>query len=132
AGQRYYKRCIEAVGQLADATEEARGFASRVSGDLRIGLIPTVTRSALAPTVKQFVARYPDVRIHIIEGYSASLTDMVHDGQLDFAVVPASEGRVGLKSRLMGRAREMLASNVKRGLKPFEPVRLKDLGPLKI
>ena len=51
AGQRYYKRCIEAVGQLANANEEVRGFAARVSGDLRIGLIPTVTRAALAPTL---------------------------------------------------------------------------------
>src|ERR1700740_1092250 len=44
--QRYYKRCIEAVGQLANAAEEVRGFATRVSGDLRIGLIPTLTRAA--------------------------------------------------------------------------------------
>ena len=56
AGQRYYKRCIEAVGQLANASEEVRGFASRVSGDLRIGLIPTLTRAALAPALEQFVA----------------------------------------------------------------------------
>ena len=132
AGQRYYKRCIDAVGQLADASEEVRGFASRVSGDLRIGLIPTLTRAALAPALEQFVARYPDVRLHIVEGYSGSLTDMVADGEVDFAVVPTFEGRVGLKSRLLVRDREMLVSNAKRGLKPFEPVRLKDCGPLKI
>src|SRR5579872_694780 len=41
AGQRYYKRCLDAVGQLDRAGEEARGFSGRVSGDLRIGLIPT-------------------------------------------------------------------------------------------
>ena len=51
AGQRYYKRCIEVVGQLADAGEEVRSLASRVSGDLRIGLIPTLTRATLAPTL---------------------------------------------------------------------------------
>jgi LysR family tcuABC transcriptional regulator len=132
AGQRYYKRCIEAVGQIASANEEVRGFASRVSGDLRIGLIPTVTRAALAPSLEQFVARYPDVRLHIVEGYSGWLTDMVHNGELDFAVVPASEGRVGLKSRLIVRDREMLVSATGRGFKPFEPVRLKDCGPLKL
>jgi LysR family tcuABC transcriptional regulator len=132
AGQRYYKRCIDAVGQIADANEEARGFASRVSGDLRIGLIPTVTRAALAPALERFVARYPDVRLHIIEGYSGWLTDMVQDGELDFAVVPTAEGRVGLKSRLIVRDREMLVSNAKSGLKPLEPVRLKDCGPLKM
>ncbi len=132
AGQRYYKRCIEAVGRLADANEEVRGFASRVSGDLRIGLIPTVTRAALAPTLEQFVSHYPDVRLHIVEGYSGSLTDMVLDDEIDFAVVPTFEGRVGLKSRLLVRDREMLVSNPQRGLRPFEPVRLKECGPLKI
>jgi LysR family transcriptional regulator, nitrogen assimilation regulatory protein len=132
AGQRYYKRCIEAVGQLAKANAEVRGFASRVTGDLRIGLIPTLTRAALAPTLEHFVSRYPDVRLHIIEGYSGTLTAMVQNGDLDFAAVPAAEGRVGLKSRLIARDREMLVSNVKRGLKPFAPVRLKDCGPLKI
>ena len=132
AGHRYYKRCVEAVSHLASANEEARGFAKRVSGDLRIGLIPTLTRAALAPALDRFVTRYPDVRIHIVEGYSGLLTDMVRNGDLDFAVVPASEGRVGLKSRLIVRDREMLVSNAKVGFKPFEPVRLKDCGPLKI
>src|SRR6187455_300640 len=132
AGQRYYKRCIEAVGQLANAKEEVRGFASRVSGDLRIGLIPTLTRAALAPTLQQFVARYPDVRLHIVEGYSGSLTEMVLNDEIDFAVVPASEGRVGLKSRLLVRDREMLLSGGKHGLAPLAPVRLADCAPLKI
>jgi LysR family nitrogen assimilation transcriptional regulator len=132
AGQRYYKRCIEAVGQLADASEEVRGFASRVSGDLRIGMIPTLTRAALAPALDQFTSEHPDVRIYIVEGYSGWLTDQVLSGELDFAVVPTFEGRVGLKSRLLVRDREMLVSNVSSGLKPWQPIRLKDLGPLKI
>jgi LysR family tcuABC transcriptional regulator len=132
AGQRYYKHCIEAVGQLAKANAEVRAFAARVTGDLRIGLIPTLTRAALAPTLEHFVSRYPDVRLHIVEGYSGTLTAMVQNGELDFAAVPAAEGRVGLKTRLIARDREMLVSNVRRGLKPFAPVRLKDCGPLKI
>jgi LysR family transcriptional regulator, nitrogen assimilation regulatory protein len=132
AGQRYYKHCIEAVGQIAKANAEVRAFAARVSGDLRIGLIPTLTRAALAPALEKFVARYPDVRLHIIEGYSGTLTDMVQNGELDFAAVPAAEGRVGLKTRLIARDREMLVSNSSRGLTPFAPVRLKECGPLKI
>ena len=132
AGQRYYKHCIEAVGQIARANAEVQAFASRVSGDLRIGLIPTLTRAALAPALEKFVAQYPDVRLHIVEGYSGALTEMVQNGELDFAAVPTTEGRVGLKTRLIARDREMLVSNVMRGLKPFAPVRLKDCGPLKI
>ena len=70
AGQRYYKRCIDAVGRIESAHEEVREFASAVAGDLRIGLMPTMTRAALAPTLEQFTPRYPDVRLHIVEGYS--------------------------------------------------------------
>ena len=132
AGRRYYERCVEAVGQLENAREEARGVAEAVSGDLRIGLIPTLTRAALAPTLERFNPRYPDVRLHIVEGYSGLLTDMVLADELDFAVVPTREGRVGLKSRLLVRDREMLVSSPKRGFKPLEPVRLKDCGPLKV
>ena len=91
-----------------------------------------MTRAALAPTLKQFTPRYPDVRLHIVEGYSGLLTDMVLADDLDFAVVPTFEGRVGLKSRLIVRDREMLVSSPKRGFTPLAPVRLKDCGPLKI
>jgi LysR family transcriptional regulator, nitrogen assimilation regulatory protein len=132
AGWRYYKRCIDAVSQIASANDEVRAFAARVSGDLRVGLIPTLTRAVLAPALDTFVRRYPDVRMHVVEGYSATLTEMVQNGEIDFAIVPATEGRVGLKTRLIARDREMLVSNVSHGLKPFEPVRLKDLGPLKL
>src|SRR5262245_46419629 len=132
AGLRYYKSCIEAVGRLEHANEEARSLAGLLGGNLRIGLMPTFTRAVLAPTLQDFVPRHPDVRLHLLEGYSALLTDMVLADDLDFAVVPAFEGRTGLKSRLLVRDREMLVSSPRRGMTPLAPVRMKDLGPLKI
>jgi DNA-binding transcriptional LysR family regulator len=132
AGLRFYRRCVEAVGQLQTAHEEARARANYVMGDLRIGLMPTFTRAVLAPTLEDFVPLYPDVRLHIVEGYSGLLTEMVLADELDFAVVPAFEGRVGLKSRLLVRDREILISGAKRGLAPLTPIRLADCAPLKI
>ncbi len=132
AGLRYYRRCVEAVGMLEKANEEARALAGAVTGDLRIGLMPTFTRAMLAPTLEHFVPRYPDVRLHIFEGYSGLLTEMVRSDDLDFAIVPAFEGQVGLKSRLIVRDREMLISGRKRGLKGLAPVRLAEIAPLKI
>jgi LysR family transcriptional regulator, nitrogen assimilation regulatory protein len=132
AGLRYYKSCVEAVGRLENANEEARGLSGLVAGDLRIGLMPTFTRAVLAPTLEDFVPRHPDVRLHVFEGYSGVLTDMVLADELDFALVPAFEGRTGLKSRLLVRDREMLLSGRTRGLAPLAPVRLADCAPLKI
>jgi len=132
AGLRYYKRCVAAVGQLETAGEEARELASHVTGDLRIGLMPTFTRAVLPPTLNDFVPRHPDVRLHIVEGYSGVLTEMVMADELDFAVVPAFEGQVGLTSRLLVLDREMLVSGPRRRLDPLAPVRLRDCRPFKV
>lgn len=132
AGLRYYKRCVEAVGTLAHAAEEARSLAGQVAGELRIGLMPTFTRAVLAPVLEDFVPRCPEVRLHIVEGYSGSLTEQVLDDELDFAVVPAFEGTIGLKSRLLVRDREMLISGPRGGFTPLAPVRLSECKPLKI
>jgi LysR family tcuABC transcriptional regulator len=132
AGLRYYKRCVEAVGALDQAADEARSLGRQVTGDLRIGLMPTFTRAVLAPVLDDFVPRCPEVRLHIVEGYSGLLTEMVLDDELDFAVVPAFEGMIGLKSRLLVRDREMLISGPKRSLTALAPVRLDELKPLKI
>jgi LysR family nitrogen assimilation transcriptional regulator len=131
AGLRYYKRCVEAVGTLEHAAEEARSLAGEVTGELRIGLMPTFTRAVLAPVLDDFVPRCPEVRLHIVEGYSGMLTEMVLDDKLDFAVVPAYQGTVGLRSRLLVRDREMLISGPRRGLVPLAPIRLADCAPLK-
>jgi DNA-binding transcriptional LysR family regulator len=82
--------------------------------------------------LEDFVPRCPEVRLHIVEGYSGLLTEMVLDDELDFAVVPAFEGTIGLKSRLLVRDREMLISGPKRGLPELKAVRLADIEPLKI
>jgi len=132
AGLRYYKNCIEALGRLEHASEEARSLAGQISGDLRVGLMPTFTRAVLAPTLEDFVPRHPNVRLHVLEGYSAFLTDMVLADELDFAIVPAFEGRTGLKSRPLVRDREMLLSGRQRGLTPLAEVQLADCAPLKI
>ncbi|MGB8575891.1 MAG: LysR family transcriptional regulator [Pseudolabrys sp.] len=132
AGMRYYKRCVEAVGTLEHAAEEARSRAGEVSGELRIGLMPTFTRAVLAPVLDDFVPRCPEVRLHIVEGYSALLTEMVLDDVLDFAVVPAFEGTIGLKSRMLVRDREMMISGPRAGFTPLAPLRLAECRPLKI
>lgn len=132
AGLRYYRRCVDAVGMLENAGEDMHALAGLVTGDLRVGLMPTFTRAALAPTLEHFVPAYPDVRLHVIEGYSGMLTEKVLADELDFAIVPAFEGRIGLKSRLLLRDREVLISGPKSKFTPLEHMRLADCPPLKI
>jgi DNA-binding transcriptional LysR family regulator len=129
AGDAYYGRCVELL-RLAHSADTAVGrFGAGLTGEIFIGLMPTMTRSALAPALSRFIEAHPNVAVRIVEAYSAVLTQQVRSGELDFAVVPALASTPGLSSRHFLRTIEVLVSRRASRLKHLEPVRLKDLGP---
>lgn len=130
AGKLYYRECVEVLKKLEAAQQSVA--VHHVRGAIRVGLMPTFTRSVLAPALDSFLASAPGSEISITEAYSGVLTEMILKGELDFAIVPAFEGTTGIAHRLLARDREMLVS-AKRGKKTnLNPVRLSELGPLKV
>ena len=130
AGRLYYGQCVDVLRRL-DAAQQ-RVAANRVLGSIRIGLMPTFTRSVLSPALAQFLEQSPESEIHIVEAYSGVLTDMVVKGELDFAVVPSFEGAPGISHQLLARDRETLVSARQGKIRNIRPIRLRDRGPLKV
>jgi len=130
AGRLYYGQCVDVLRRL-DAAQQ-RVAANRVLGSIRVGLMPTFTRSVLSPALAQFLEQSPESEIHIVEAYSGVLTDMVVKGELDFAVVPLFEGAPGISHQLLARDRETLVSARQGKIRNIRPIRLRDRGPLKI
>jgi DNA-binding transcriptional LysR family regulator len=130
AGRKYYAECVEVLKRL-DAARQGVSV-NDVGGVIRIGLMPTFTRSILTPALERFLDSAPGADISVIEAYSGVLTDMTLRGELDFAVVPAFEGAVGISHRLIARDREVLVCARRKAANLFAPVRLADLGPLKV
>ncbi|MEN3290702.1 MAG: hypothetical protein V7634_5002 [Bradyrhizobium sp.] len=130
AGRLYYAQCIDVLRRL-DTAQQAVA-ANRTLGAIRVGLMPTFTRAVLAPTLSRFLEQSPGSEVKIVEAYSGVLTDMVLGGELDFAVVPSFEGATGLSHHLLARDREMLVSARRGRGRALRPVRLAELGPLKI
>lgn len=132
AGRRYYSHAIAILRHLEEAAGEAREAQAGVVGVLKAGLMPAFTRAVLAPALDRFLTTYPEVQVQVIEGYSGALAEMVRAETLDFALVPAGEGGVGLTVSHLARDREMLVSGPSIDLPHGTPVRLADLGPLKV
>jgi LysR family nitrogen assimilation transcriptional regulator len=132
AGDAYYQRCIEVLRAHEEADRAVRTYAKGLDGEIVIGLMPTMTRCALAPVLAKFIDTHPNLVVRVVEGYSAVLTQRVQAGELDFAIVPAFSGGSGLKSRLFLRTPELLVSSARSGLKQLKPIRLSDLGPMKL
>jgi DNA-binding transcriptional LysR family regulator len=132
AGDLFYRRCLDVLRSHEAAWRGVRSYASGFDGPIDVGLMPTMTRCAAAPVLARFLDLHPNVNVRIVEGYSAGLTQMVRRGELDFAIVPAFSGLPGLKSRLFLRTPELLISSARSSLRTGAPVRLRDLGPLKL
>jgi LysR family transcriptional regulator, nitrogen assimilation regulatory protein len=108
AGQLVY-RDGQAILKALMATEAAVSeMQSEVAGLVRVGLIPSLTRSVLIPALDAFKAEFDRVELSMLEEYSGSLMRRVLDGELDFAVVPSGDIPSGLTARFVARDREMI------------------------
>src|SRR5262245_44419563 len=111
AGDSLYQRSIEMLRLHEQAKRAVQGYGQGAEGQLVIGLMPTMTRCALAPVLDSFLRTNPNVRVKVVEGYSGTLTQQIRAGELDFAIVPAFAGAPGLTSRLFLRTPEVLVAN---------------------
>ena len=132
AADAFYRRCVDLLRRHQEATAEAMGFAGAQAGELSVGLMPTMTRSVLAPALLTFLERFPNMAVRVVEAYSNVLVQRVQSAELDFAIVPAFEGATGLKSIQFLSTPEVLVSGSRSSLKHMAPIRLAELRPLKI
>ncbi len=132
AGNRYYTKVLDVLRGAEDAIIDARSRKNTLSGTVRAGIMPVLARAALAPALERMARQHPDVSIEIVEGYSGSLTDSVKAEELDFAVVPAFGGAMGLNVSHLARDREMLVGGALSGVVHGKPVRLSEIAPLKL
>lgn len=86
---------LQAQLALRHADEAARAAQqSRLSGSVSVGLAPTTASVLGLPLMQALRDRYPDVRLHLVEGLSGHLAAMLNARQLDLAVLfDADAGR---------------------------------------
>lgn len=132
AGKRLYAHAVDILQSVSAARRDVETLSGRVSGQIKVGLMPTFTRAVLGPTLKAFAQDYPEVSVRIIEAYSASLLQEVARGELDFAVVPAGQLDAGLNARHLASDMELFVAGHQTGLPHLEPVALTNLKGLKL
>lgn len=130
AGRLFYAQAMRVLRTSAEAEEMLHRISGSVTGHIRVGLMPTFTRAVLSPALLRFTEAFPMVRVSVLEAYSSQLSKAVGNGELDFAVVPAVSDPEVVRATHMATDREYLVRAPGDG--HLEPVRLSDLGPLKL
>jgi LysR family hydrogen peroxide-inducible transcriptional activator len=97
---------IEDAAALPHYFERAR---EGVRGPLRVGAIPTILPYFLAPRLKGFTERYPDVDLYVREGTTSELVEQVLNGMIDVAMVSLPVHHAGLVMKELFRESLYLA-----------------------
>ncbi|MGF6962116.1 LysR family transcriptional regulator [Paraburkholderia youngii] len=85
AGLAFWRQAQLALRHIDDAALAAR--AARLSGHVSVGMAPSTASVLGVPFMQAMRARYPDVRLRIVESLSGYLASMLSARQIDLAVL---------------------------------------------
>lgn len=93
AGKKFLEYARGVLHLMDSAAIAVRDSESAFSGQLVIGMTPSIGRACIATLLPTLTSLYPRASISVVEGLSGALYDAVLLGQLDFALLynpPAS------------------------------------------
>jgi DNA-binding transcriptional LysR family regulator len=93
-GERVYARALLLVADARALKDEMRAVRGGLTGDLRLGVIPTAL-PMVADLTAPFSARHPEVRFQIVSRTSAEILEQVDDTLIDAGItyLDAATGR---------------------------------------
>jgi len=77
----------EVLRKLDDLTDLAKGAGAPLSGDLRMGVIPTIGAFLLPRVLPRLRKQHPDLRLYLREEHSRALLAQLTEGALDLVLM---------------------------------------------
>jgi LysR family tcuABC transcriptional regulator len=129
AGLAFWRQAQLALRHVDEAAHAAQH--ARLSGQVSIGLAPSTASVLALPLLQGMRERYPEIRLHLVEGLSGHLGAMLNSRQLDLAVLFETEApkRFSVTPLLDERLYVVGAPGLA-GMPQGKQVRLRDIGAL--
>ena len=86
AGRRLVTRAQSIMAQCAALRAHVLGADFAPAGEVRVGMPGTVSALVSPRLISAVAARYPDVRVHIVEPMAGVITDWLEQAKVDFAI----------------------------------------------
>lgn len=112
-GQALARRAARIEIELSDAARDIAEAATGRAGVVRVGAVTGPALSLVMPTLIALQRQLPDFRAEVTVATSISLSDLLREGRLDFALSRLNPGETQLEARVL--AIEPLSLVVRRG-----------------
>ena len=110
-GLRTAGRARAVLREAEDLMEVARADRSPMTGELRLGVIPTISPFVLPRVFPVLRERFPELTIYLREERTAPLLDRLEDGELDAALIALPYDTEDLRTEVIMEDEFLFACN---------------------
>ncbi|WP_162937851.1 LysR family transcriptional regulator [Indioceanicola profundi] len=129
-GQYVLERAYGICNDVTDIRSVVQNLADEPTGLVRIGLPTTVAGKLIPEFLPLLRARYPKIKLHIVEAMSGVLAELLQLGRLDIAILFDIQPMAGLRSEPILRERHHLLVPPGHELARKDVVRLEEMARL--
>ncbi len=101
AGQLLLDRTSHLEADLAEVRREVTNLSLQVAGALHLAVQAPLSTLLIPNLVAKFIKEHPGVALHVVDGYSADVTDGLLGEKLDVAIVDSPSHANGLTIMLL-------------------------------
>jgi DNA-binding transcriptional LysR family regulator len=96
-GRRLYRLFFPVVTDFRRAREQVIQPSGELTGEVRVGMVVTITQGVLVDALLEFSGAHPKVNLSLANDFSRNLIEAVSSGQLDMAVINKPRHQLPLK-----------------------------------
>ena len=103
AGRLLLARTSGIVRQIDQIRDDIQSSKGPPSGQVVLGLVPTVSCVLSARFARRCVEKFPGISLRIVESYSGHLVEWLHRGEMDLAILYGRSADLHLNVESLGR-----------------------------
>ncbi|WP_230630129.1 LysR family transcriptional regulator [Comamonas testosteroni] len=127
AGHVLWKWALRARVDSESACREISNIGQGISGDVKLGMVPTVAQFLLPPAARDLLSEAPDVTLRTTVALSDVLSPLLRSGDIDLMFGTDVPSEPGLTSRLLAEDQVVVAAHSTHELFLRQRVELEDL-----
>jgi DNA-binding transcriptional LysR family regulator len=101
AGEKIISYAIDVVKKEEKVREEILALDSEIHGTLKLAVATIIGQNWLPKVLKQFVDRYPHVKISLITGWSSEILNALYEDQVHVGIIRGTPDWKGKKMHVM-------------------------------
>jgi len=96
-GAVFLEQAKEAIIAFYKTREKIADITGKLSGKLRIGVIPTISPYLIPVFIPRFIKKYPNIKVSIHDMYTADLVEALAHDKIDIGILSGGQSEVKIR-----------------------------------